>query len=284
MSWDFPIVLVLAIGAFLGSSKWAVTEIEKGNFLPASIVAIGLIGLFVGVYVLIFVLHAFKVRKKLDAPSLEVVTSDRLACEVRLTHAGNYFCSTEGQLWIEGDLLRFQGKEFDFALRTSDFHKSFNPDHLMRGRAVRVLSLKGQSWLGLKVLPIVGGRTQKQAFVETEGVMRAMMDQWRVAPKGSQPSLFPPITTVSARPSPNRNPLRFAIRFTVATLVFGLFGGLTHWLFADYMPDSNPSYIILAFALLPLTILIALWGGIVQSRATRKSIQKLKTSGKVELV
>lgn len=284
MSWDFPIVLVLAICVLLGSSKWAVTEIEYGNFLPAKIVAIGLIGLFVGIYVLIFVLHALKAQRKLDASSLEVVKNDRLACKVCLTHAGNYFCSTEGQLWIEGDQLRFQGKEFDFALRTSDFHKSFNPNQLMRGRAARVLSLKGQSWLGLRVLPIVGGRTQRRAFIETEGVMKAMIDRWRVAPNGNQLSLFPPITTMSARPNLNSNPVRVAIRFTGATLMFGLFGWVTHLLFADYMPDSNPLPMILVFALLPLILLIALWGGVVQSQATRKSIQKLKISGKVEMV
>ncbi len=285
LSWSFPLVLVLTVGGFLAASKWAISETERGNFIPMKVVAFALLGTVGAIYPLAIGLIVAKRFKKRSEPLLKKVGPEHaIPCSVHLSHAGKHFALAEGWLWLDEDLLTFRGDRFDFALRPRDFHKSFKSERMAQGQPVRLLSLKGHGWIGLRIEPLATGLTARQAIKESDRVMRTLTEDWRRAASTTRASLFPPLTRESMPETSGFKGRKFAFACLVSSLAFALLGLAIHWMFRDYMEQSNPLLFASAFGLLPVTFLLSIWGAVLTSRSERKAIQKLKDSGWVEMV
>jgi hypothetical protein len=279
--WQFPLVLIVSVGSFLAASKWAVVEVEKGNFLPANIVAIGLMAVFGLTYALAVVLELDRKRKPTTVPDVPPRGRDQIACHVSILHAGKLFLSTEGWIGLSGDLLTFHGESFDFALRQRDFHRSLNFDKLASGKPSRILTLRGLSptSIKLRVLEEKSSRATRQ----TREPIEELIGRWRRAPISDSKSMFPPLKP-SLKPISPTTRRKAVAAVTALSGMFALVGLTVHWMFREYLPHSNPVGFALVMAMFPLVFVIAVVGSRLEAKAWRKVIEKAKQSGRVELV
>jgi hypothetical protein len=283
-TWHFPVMTVLSVSGLLGGSKWAVNEIEKGNFLPGRIMAFSVLGVAIAAYIAAVVSLVQQRRKRItEMPTLPPgYPIDAIACRIRILAANSSILIADGWIWVDQDLLVFRGDCFDFALRPRDFHKTVDVKKLSASKLVRFLAPKGFGPLSMRIVTPVSDRLAPELSRKLE----SRLGEWRRAATTSRPSLFPPFAVVD---SAKRNPVtgntkKFILGIGVAMVVCGLFGFLTQLLFKDYLEQTNPFMFALAFALLPSTFLFAVLGEIAQGKSRRLAIEKLKASGRVEMV